>query len=318
MVGTAAAGYQQSMSSQPATVGSVRGLAAMAAAGLFVVLWSTGFIGAKLGLPYAEPLTFLAVRFAIAAGLLAMLALATAAPWPRGWHSIAHLCVAGLLLHAVYLGGVFASIGVGVEAGVSALIVGIQPVLVAALAGMVLGERVTAAQWFGLVLAVTGVTLVVWRKLTAGLGTAEGVGLSLLALLGITAATLYQKRFCADMDLRSGSVIQYAAAALGCGAFALAFEERSIAWSAEFVFALAWLVVVLSLGAVSLLYWLIQRGQASRVSSLFFLAPPVTALIAWPLFGETFGPLALAGMVLTVVGVALVNLSGARQSSTPR
>ena len=298
------------MTSQPdrgAETPKDSGLLGLGAAGLFVVLWSTGFIGAKLGLPHAEPLTFLALRFAIAAVLLLVLALVTAAPWPRDWRSFAHLCVAGLLLHAVYLGGVFASIDLGVEAGVSALIVGIQPVLVAALAGVLLGERVSLRQWLGLVIAVAGVTLVVWRKLGAGLGTAEGVALSLLALLGITAATLYQKRFCAEMDLRSGSVIQYAAAAVGCGAFSLAFEEQVITWSGDFIFALAWLIVVLSLGAVSLLYWLIKHGQASRVSSLFFLAPPFTALFAWPLFGETFGPLALLGMALTMLGVALVN-----------
>ena len=284
------------------------GLIGLAAAGLFVVLWSTGFIGAKLGLPHAEPLIFLALRFVVAAVLLALLALATAAPWPKGWRSIAHLSIAGLLLHGLYLGGVFASIDRGVEAGVSALIVGIQPVLVAAMAGLLLGERVGPRQWLGLVLALAGVTLVVWRKLGAGLGTPEGVSLSLLALLGITAATLYQKRFCADMDLRSGSVVQYLAAAAGCGLFSLAFEDQRIAWTGEFLFAFAWLVLVLSLGAVSLLYWLIKHGAASRVSSLFFLAPPVTALIAWPLFGETFGPLALIGMILTMVGVALVNL----------
>lgn len=295
-------------STSGATAAKGGGPAGLAAAGLFVVLWGTGFIGAKLGLPHAEPLIFLALRFAVAAGLLALLALATAAPWPKGWRNIAHLCVAGLLLHGLYLGGVFASIDLGVEAGVSALIVGIQPVLVAALAGVLLGEKVSARQWMGLVLALIGVTLVVWRKLGAGIGTIEGVGLCFLALLGITAATLYQKRFCADMDLRSGSVVQYLAAAAGCGIFSLMFEEQKIVWTGEFLFAFAWLVLVLSLGAVSLLYWLIQRGAAARVSSLFFLAPPVTALIAWPLFGETFGPLALIGMILAMVGVALVNL----------
>jgi drug/metabolite transporter (DMT)-like permease len=181
-------------------------------------------------------------------------------------------------------------------------------VLVAALVGALLGERVTARQWLGLALAIVGVTLVVWRKLGAGYGTPEGVALCLLALCGITAATIYQKRFCGAMDLRSGSVIQYAAAALACGLASLALETQRIVWSGEFLFALGWLTLVLSLGAVSLLYWLIRRGEAARVSSLFFLVPPATALIAWPLFGETFGPLALAGMAVTALGVALVNL----------
>ena len=163
---------------------------------------------------------------------------------------------------------------------------------------MLLGERVTLRQWGGLVLAAVGVTLVVWRKLEAGVGTIEGVLLCLLALVGITAATLYQKRYCQNMPLRSGSVIQYAAAGVACGLGVLVFEDAAITWSGEFVFALAWLTLVLSLGAVMLLYWLIQRGEAARVSSLFFLVPPATALVAWPLFGETFGPLALTGMVV--------------------
>lgn len=281
---------------------------ALGAPGLFVLLWSTGFIGAKLGLPDAEPLTFLTLRFALATVLLLGLALATRAPWPTSLAQTLHLCVAGVLLHAVYLGGVFTAISLGVEAGVSALIVGVQPVLVAALAGTLLGERVTWRQWLGLVLAFAGVTLVVWRKLEEGYGTLEGVGLCLLALCGITAATLYQKRFCGTVPLRSGSVIQYAAAGIACGLGMMIFESAQITWSGEFLFALAWLVLVLSLGAVTLLYWLIRRGEAARVSSLFFLVPPVTALVAWPVFGETFGPLALTGMVVTAAGVALVNL----------
>lgn len=283
----------------------VRGLGAAA---LFVLLWSTGFIGAKLGVPHADPLTFLALRFLLATGLLLTLALATRAPWPRDPRQIAHLCVAGVLLHAVYLGGVYVAMSLGVEAGLSALIVSTQPVLVAALAGVLLGERVAARQWLGLALAAAGVTLVVWRKLEAGIGTLEGVLLCLLALCGITAATLYQKRFCGAMDLRSGSVIQYTAAGLAAGLGAFVFEERRVDWTGEMIFALAWLVLLLSLGAISLLYWLIRRGEAARVSSLFFLVPPVTALVAWMVFGETFGPLALAGMVLAVIGVALVNL----------
>ncbi len=297
--------------------GAPRGeLHGLAASGLFVLLWSTGFIGAKLGLPDAEPLTFLTLRFALATLLLACLALATHAPWPRSLAQTLHLCVAGVLLHAVYLGGVFTAISLGVEAGVSALIVGTQPVLVAALVGPLLGERVTRRQWLGLLLAIIGVTLVVWRKLEAGYGTLGGVGLCLLALCGITAATLYQKRFCGTVPLRSGSVIQYAAAGVACGLGVLLFEDGQVNWSGEFIFALGWLTLVLSLGAVMLLYWLIQRGEAARVSSLFFLVPPVTALVAWPLFGETFGPLALTGMLVTALGVALVNLES--RSATPK
>jgi drug/metabolite transporter (DMT)-like permease len=307
----AAAAISESMSVEaPAakTTTASHDLHGLGAAALFVLLWSTGFIGAKLGVPHADPLTFLALRFVLATALLLALALATRAPWPRDPWQILHLCVAGVLLHAVYLGGVYVAMSLGVEAGLSALIVSTQPVLVAALAGLLLGERVTARQWLGLALAAVGVTLVVWRKLDAGFGTLEGVLLCLVALCGITAATLYQKRFCGAMDLRSGSVIQYTAAGLAAGLGSFLFEEQRVDWTGELIFALAWLVLLLSLGAVSLLYWLIRRGEAARVSSLFFLVPPVTALVAWMVFGETFGPLALAGMVVTVIGVALVNL----------
>jgi len=295
----------QAPSVKPAAARDLNGLGAAA---LFVLLWSTGFIGAKLGVPHADPLTFLALRFVLATLLLLALALATRAPWPRDPRQILHLAVAGVLLHTIYLGGVYVAMSLGVEAGLSALIVSTQPVLVAALAGLLLGERVTARQWLGLALAVIGVTLVVWRKLEGGVGTLEGVLLCVLSLFGITAATLYQKRFCGAMDLRSGSVIQYTAAGLAAGLASFLFEEQRVDWTGEMIFALAWLVLLLSLGAISLLYWLIRRGEASRVSSLFFLVPPVTALVAWMVFGETLGPLALAGMVVTVVGVALVNL----------
>jgi drug/metabolite transporter (DMT)-like permease len=276
--------------------------------GVFVLLWSTGFIGAKLGLPYAEPMTFLALRFVIAGTLLLAVVLAFRAAWPRSWAEAGHIAVAGLLLHGVYLGGVFASIHHGVEAGVAALIVGIQPLLVAAASASLLGERVARLQWLGLGLGVVGVALVVWRKLALGFGTPLGMGLSGLALFGITGATLYQKRFCADMPLRSGNMIQFAAAAAATGLLALVLETREVAWTGAFLFALAWLIFVLSLGAFTLLYILIRRGAAARVSSLFYLVPPATALIAWALFGERFGPVALAGMVLTALGVALVNL----------
>jgi drug/metabolite transporter (DMT)-like permease len=274
---------------------------------LFVFLWSTGFIGAKLGLPYAGPLTFLALRFALVAALLVLIALAARAPWPHRAAEYGHYAVAGLLVHGVYLGGVFVGISLGVEAGVSALIVSVQPLLVAAFAGLVLGERVAPRQWLGLGLGLLGVILILARKLGHGLGDALGALSCLAALLGITVGTIYQKRHCARMDLRTGNVVQFAAAGLATGVLALLLEDLGIDWSGEFVFALLWLVLVLSLGAISLFYVLIRRGAASRVASLFFLVPPCTALIAWPLFGETLGPLALLGMALTVAGVALAS-----------
>lgn len=280
---------------------------------LFVVLWSTGFIGARLGLPHAGPLTFLALRYGLAAGLLALVALATRAPWPRRPAEAGHYAVAGLLVHGVYLGGVFVGISLGVEAGVSALIVGLQPLLTAALAGVLLGERVASRQWAGLGLGLLGVALVLARKLGQGPGDALGALACVAALLGITAGTLYQKRFCERMDLRTGGAVQFAAAGLATAPLALLFEgARYVEWTGEFVFALLWLVLVLSLGAVSLLYVLIRRGAAARVASLFFLVPPCTVLIAWPLFGEELGPLALIGMALTSAGVALASRGAAR------
>jgi len=279
---------------------------------LFVLLWSTGFIGARLGLPHAGPLTFLTLRFCLVAGLLVLVALATRAPWPRQPAEMGRYAVAGLLVHGVYLGGVFVGISLGVEAGVSALIVGLQPLLTAAFAGVFLGERVTPRQWAGLGLGLLGVALVLARKLGRGPGDAVGSLACVAALFGITAGTLYQKRYCAGMHLRTGSVIQFTAAALATAPLAVLFENTRIAWSGEFVFALLWLVLVLSIGAVSLLYVLIRRGAAAQVASLFFLVPPCTALMAWPLFGETLSTAALIGIVLTAAGVALASRRAGR------
>jgi drug/metabolite transporter (DMT)-like permease len=294
--------------STPSQTFTSRNLAPAVMPAVFVFLWSTGFIGAKLGLPYAEPMTFLALRFGIVVALMLPFALLVRAPWPESWRAAGHIAIAGLLLHGAYLGAVFASIGLGVEAGVSALIVGVQPLLVAVAAGPLLGERITARQWTGLLLGMLGVVIVVWNKLALGIGTPFGMGLSVFALIGISAGTLYQKRFCGGMDLRSGSVIQFAATTLLVGALAFLLETREIIWHPDFIFALGWLIFVLSFGAMTLLYMLIRRGEAARVSSLFFLVPPGTAVIAWFLFGETLEVTALAGMALAMIGVALVNL----------
>ena len=273
--------------------------------GLFVLLWSTGFIGAKLGLPYAEPLTFLLVRFACVIGILGLAVLILRRPWPHRPIQWFHIAVAGSLLHGGYLSGVFLAIHSGMPAGVVALVVGIQPLLTAFLSASMVGERVTSKQWAGLVLGFAGVTLVVWEKL--GLAGLSGAGLlfSALALVSITLGTLYQKRYCAELDLWSGSVIQFAAAALVLLPFALAYETMRVEWSGQFLFALGWLIVVLSLGAISLLHLLIRRGAATRVSALFYLTPPTTALLAWLVFGERLGLAAIAGMAIAAIGVAI-------------
>jgi drug/metabolite transporter (DMT)-like permease len=283
------------------------------APGLFVLLWSTGFIGAKLGLPYAEPLTFLLLRFACVIVLLTLLALLLRRPWPHRPIQCLHIAVAGTLLHGAYLSGVFLAIHSGMPAGVVALIVGVQPLLTAFLSASMVGERVNARQWAGLALGFGGLALVVSGKFglshgdflrSSGLSGA-GIGFSVLALLGITLGTLYQKRFCAELDLWSGSVIQFVAAALALLPFALAFETMRIRWSGEFAFALGWLIFVLSLGAISLLHLLIRHGAATRVSALFYLTPPTTALLAYFVFGEKLGLMALAGMAIAAVGVAI-------------
>lgn len=276
-----------------------------ASPGLFVLLWSTGFIGAKLGLPFAEPLTFLLIRFACVIGLLGTLALILRRPWPQRPPQWFHIAVAGALLHGGYLSGVFLAIHVGMPAGVVALIVGIQPLLTAFLSASMVGERVGRRQWAGLVLGFGGVALVVWNKLGVAGISGAGLAFSILALFGITVGTLYQKRFCAELDLWSGSVIQFVAAALVLLPFAIVFETMRVEWSGQFVFALVWLIFVLSLGAISLLHLLIRRGAATRVSALFYLTPPTTALLAWLVFGEKLGLPAVAGMAIAAAGVAI-------------
>ncbi len=272
---------------------------------LFVFLWSTGFIGAKYGLPYAEPLSFLLTRYVLVVVLMTAIALATRAPWPAERAQWGHIAVSGVLVHGVYLGGVFVAIAHGLPAGVTALVVGMQPLLTACGAGVLLGERVTGRQWGGLLLGLLGVGLVVSGKLGEG---ALGPMLlpAVFALLGITSGTLYQKRYCARFDLRSGSVIQFLPTAVLSGLAVALFEDYRVEWTGDFIFALAWLVLVLSLGAISLLNLLIRNGSAVNVASLFYLTPPCTALVAWAIFGETLTLTALLGMALAVSSVYLV------------
>ena len=386
---------------------------------LFVLLWSTGFIGARYGLPYAEPLSFLCLRYGLVIVLMGAVALATRAPWPQTPRQWLHIGLTGLLVHGVYLGGVFTAISHGLPAGIAALVVGLQPLLTALGAGLLLGEKVRPRQWGGLVLGLAGVALVVSHKVVGAAGTPQlaamlgpvllalamrapwpasprdaihigvtgllvqalylggvfmsihrglpagvsalvvgmqplltaalagvllgervsarqwtglalgfgGVALvvgskanvdgvdgdalihmlipALAALLGITAGTLYQKRYCPRFDLRTGSVLQFLPSLALTALIASQTETMVITWTDDFVFALGWLVLVLSVGAISLLNLLIRSGSAVNVASLFYLTPPTTALIAWAMFGETLSALALAGMALAVSGVWL-------------
>lgn len=274
----------------------------------FFFLWSTGFIVAKLGLPYAPPLTFLILRCLGALAVLLPMVLLFRAPWPHG--QILHVAVAGLLLQAGYLGGVWAAIKLGMPAGLTALIVGMQPILTAACAPLI-GERVRPRQWLGLALGLSGVALVVYAKLhLAGL-TATGILLCVFALLCITAGTMYQRRWCPSFDLRTGTVIQFGASAAVLLPLAVVLEGldpalSSVTWSMDFIAAWLWSIFALSIGAIFLLFTLIRRSQATEVTSLLYLTPPTTAVMAWLLFGEAFSPLALAGMAVAVLGVAFV------------
>jgi drug/metabolite transporter (DMT)-like permease len=271
--------------------------------GLFVVLWSTGFIGAKLGLPYAEPATFLVIRFALVLMVLLPLCLLMRAPWPASGAEFLHMAFAGALIQGGYLGGVFLSLHKGMPAGASALITALQPILAAVLSVWLLGERTNAR----LALGIAGVALVVREKwVLEGVGLAA-TALSVLALVSISLGAVWQKRHCARVDLRSGAAIQFGAALLVLAPYALLFETREVTWSAELVVALVWLVFALSLGAVFLLFWLIRHGAATKVASLMYLVPPCTALVAWPLFGETYTLFAAAGMALAMLAVWLVS-----------
>jgi len=281
-------------------------LAIAAAPVLFVLLWSTGFIGARYGLPYIEPLTFLAVRMAFVVLIMAAIAIIGRARVPNA-REVQHALVAGSLVHGLYLGGVFTAISQGVPAGISALIPGLQPILTSTIANRFMGERVTGIQWFGLVLGLLGVVLVMHDREIILAGSFLGWIASFLSLIGITLGTLYQKRYCGAIDWRTGNLVQYIGAAVLFALGAFAFETREIHWSGELIFALAWLVLVLSIAAVGLMYWLIRRSAATGFASLFYLVPAVTALFAFLLFGERLDGVSIFGMAICAGGVVLAN-----------
>lgn len=269
---------------------------------LFVLLWSSGFIGSKLGVPYAEPFTFLSLRYCIVLAILTPIALLTRAPWPRGRSQMLHVAFAGLLIHALYLSGCVWSLRLGLPAGILSLIVSMQPLFTAAFAGVALGEKVLPRQWAGLVLGFIGTGLVVAHKTGSGLTFVMTIP-ALLSLIGITAGTMWQKRHCPRFDLRTSTVVQYSASLLVTALLAFTMETMRVEWSGQFVFALLWVALVLSIGAISLLNHLIRSGTAVNVASLFYTVPAVTALMAWGIFGETLTGLSLIGMGVAVTGV---------------
>ncbi len=286
---------------------------------VFVLIWSTGFVVARFGMPHAPPMGFLAMRYGLSALCFAVWIALSGARWPKGRMAWAHLAVSGALMHAGYLGGVWSAVKLGLGAGTVALLVGLQPVLTAL---WITGSRsasgaavpagsgadaphVSRQQWVGLLLGLAGLTLVVWRKLGVGEVTPANLGLAILALVSITAGTLFQKRFVAPCDVRTANTVQLLAAFIVTAPLAL-MEKEVFDWHPHLLGAMAWSVFVLTLGGSSLLYLLIQRGAATQVTSLLYLVPPCTALLAWALFGESFTPSMLFGMALTVSGVALV------------
>jgi drug/metabolite transporter (DMT)-like permease len=286
-------------------------LAISAAPILFVLLWSTGFIGARYGLPYIEPMTFLAVRMVVVVVIMLAIALIAGARWPHG-ADVGHSLAAGAMVHGLYLGGVFTAISQGVPAGISALIPGLQPILTSTLANRFMGEKVSPLQWLGLVLGLIGVVMVLHDRRLVAEGSVIGWAASFVSLIGITLGTLYQKRFCGKIDWRSGNTVQYAGACVLFGLCAFAFETRVIHWTGELIFAIAWLVFVLSIAAVALMYWLIRRSAATGFASLFYLVPAVTALFAYVLFGEQLDALSVVGMAVCAAGVVLANRGGAK------
>ena len=273
----------------------------------FVLLWSTGFVSPKYGLPYADPLTFVGLRFAIVCALFTLLAVVMRAPWPQTRAEWLHGAVVAVFFHAAYLSGVFVALKEGVSTGVTALIVGLQPVLTAAIASRFLGERARPRQWFGFGLGFAGVALVVANKIVLEQGTILGYALAGVALAGVTFGTLYQKRYLSGMDLRTGAAVQYLFGALVMAMIAPLVEDMRIEWTLEFVLVIAYICGIVSFVGVSVFFFMLRIGQAIRVVSLFYLIPPVTAVLGYFLFGETMGAVAIAGMALAVVGVWLVN-----------
>ena len=272
---------------------------------LFVLLWSTGFVGAKYGLPYADPFIFLSVRILFAALLLFSLARLLKIPVRIGGQAVARSGLIGFFLHACYLGGLFYAIAQGLPAGVAAVVTSLQPVLVSVFGVKVLGEELRRTQIVGLTIGLVGVVLVLGPSIDTQIPTSALIAI-LIALMGSTTATLLQKKLGADIPLISGTAYQYLFSGCALGMIALATQETSITWSPRFTAAFVWLVLVLSVGAILLLLWLLNTGSAAKVSSLFYLVPPATAIEAFVLFGEKVNTQGFLGIGITALGVWLV------------
>lgn len=280
------------------------------APGLFVLFWASGFPAVKYGLDYIEPFTLLSARSAINVLVVIAILPFVRVRWPQNWRAAGHIAVAGFLLQFAYLGAMFVALGEGISQGLAALIAGMQPLITAMLVGRWLGERITALQWAGFLLGFGGLAAVMSERITIGTGSALGFAVIALTPFLITAGSLYQKRFCADMDLRAGMIIQHSVAAVACFGTALMLETREIIWGWELSFTLAWLVVILSIVATNLYYFMLRRGEAGRVSGLFYLTPPTAVVLGYLTYDETFGLIAIAGFAIAATGVALISRAG--------
>ena len=272
----------------------------------FVIFWCTGYVVAKLSLPDAAPMSFLALRFGFACVAMAAIAALWRARWPLRWQDYLHAVVVGVLVHCLGLGGVWVALELGVEAGVAALIMGTQPLLTALIAVSLLDETVNARLIVGLLTGFGGIVLVIFDKLDAGVGSMLGLAATGVGVAAITVGTLYQTRLCAHLDLRSSNTIQLLSACVLASALALTFEDRGVDFTRAVVFSLVWSVFVLSIAATVLLYWLFRRGAAAQTASLFYLIPPLTALIAWADFHEAISVSTILGMALSCFGVGIV------------
>jgi len=272
---------------------------------LFILIWSSGFIVSRFGMPYAEPMTYLSLRFLGVCALMLPIILWKKLPWPA-FSQIQHIAIAGALIQFGYLGGVWISVKAGMPAGLSSLIVGLQPVLTAVI-GYFLAERLSGRQWLGMLLGLIGVIMVLFLKLHTGGVTASNIGFNIAALLSMTLGTIYQKRYCASFDLRIGSFIQFTTSALLATVCAFLFDTREIIWSNEMIGSLVWSIFCISIGAMSLLFLLIRRGNATKVSSIMYLTPATTAMLAYIFFHEPLTPFIILGTLVTTLGVLLVN-----------
>jgi len=285
----------------------------------FVVLWATGFIGARYAMPWSEPFTFLAARFLIAAAILLLIALAIGAR-PANRREALHSLIAGALMHGGYLGAVFWAIKHGMPAGISALIVGLQPLVTAVMAGTVLGEKILPRHWLGLAIGFVGVVIVLSPKLgqVSGGITAATLAAAIFSVISMSAGTIWQKRNATGVDMFSGTFYQYLGGAAPMLIGSALFETRTVIWNGELVFAMAWLVLVLSIGAIFLLMVMIRDGEMAKVASLFYLVPAVTAVMAYVLFGEQLTLVQIAGVVVATVGVGLATAQAPTRARASR